>query len=565
MQNGRSQDWLEQLRTAGTLDSTGGFTLNAERAHRLIEERLLEEPHYYALCLISGAFALGAERARVVYDTTRFDLTFDGPTLEEESLQDLAAARFRPDSSDAFRELTFGVLAALSLKPIRLVVETKEKDRCEGLRLVLNNRERRVEVSRHLDHGNRVAINFPKSLFSAWNRQPNAELVQVLKKRCSWTRQHLVVNGKPITDSIDFGPCIAWRRVSRRGEPSMRVKAPEAIVSEAVKGSYSGVLAVGCSGSAIHLVVNGVVYPFGRTPEFEGARAVVYCDGLRKDLSQSQLVQNEAFEELQQWVRDQFRGLARLLDEQWDQLELEQQQRAVPVLDKLAELESRAGHLSEAQRLYERLLRFRAQLSEATDPALLLNLSNLGTLYFLQDRHDQALEIFLAIAEDLQKVGRFPEARTYYERVLGLEAKVLENPAEMTLTALVGWLECYMAEGDWVSAHALAEVLVLRFEAAPLKEDIRSRLLLRLQSVCQNDPAVQLRGLQEWVGLAKEGRRGVPRCHRCQSRRVLADVPLTGWQLQGHDVRATVCSTCGHIELSAEDFAKLWSQRKPRE
>ncbi|MGE0491708.1 MAG: tetratricopeptide repeat protein [Vulcanimicrobiota bacterium] len=559
MEQNRDQ-LMEGLRSEGVIDSSGSFTLNPARARAMIRERLLEEPNFYALCLLAGAIANGAENLRLLHDATRFDLIFDGPAISRQELEQLSLG-ILSHTTPALRELNFGLMAATALAPRRVVVESK--DDSAGHRLILDANRAECEAARNLAAGNRINITFAKGIFSNWSRQANLELVPVLRRRLMYHRADLMVNGRSLGQPVDTGRCLAWWRYSSNGREPIQAYPPRAPVHGHGRGDYCGVLALGCSATAVVVVVHGVCYPFRGELEFEGVRGVIYCDDLRKDLSQAQLVEDDAWHRLSHWLRRELRRLARELEQQWDKLDRDQSQNSVPYLDKLAELESRAGNLSDAQVLYERLLRVRAETSEATDPDVLLNLSNLGTLYFLQRRHDEALEIFLAIAEDLQKVGRHQDARTYYERVLRLEAKVSAQFAASILAALVGCIECAALAGERAQASALLAQFCLRFDRVGLPEGrIRGDLLARLDDLERAHPDLAGGDLAEWLEAVHADRR-LRHCARCGSRRVLADLPVHKWRVGGHRLRAEVCGACGHVALNAEDFAALWEENLP--
>ena len=509
-----------------------------------MQQHLLEEPQLYVLCLVAAAVAHGAEEIRVVVEPQRFELTYSSPVLTEKELKSLLE---RPRLERYLYDYHLGCQAALALRPQQVLIECGPDRPGKGHRLLFKGGKQQFRQAARVGAGMRVAVSLSKGLFSSWTRGSRSDPAQLIKRRCQLARTHIVVNGQRINQTASLGRALATRQtfLPTADDNEETISIDE--LTRRVPGDYRALLAVGEGRGLVQVVVHGISFPFSGELEFPQLRGVVYCDELRKDLSQVKLVQDEAFRSLCDWLREQCRSLVAQLDAAWDEMRPEQQRQALPYLDRLAELESRAGNLARAQTIYEKLLKLRAKSADATDPELLLNLSNLGTLYFLQSRHDQALDIFLAIAEDLQKLGRIPEAETYFERVLGLEAQVSSDSEEAILRALVGWAECCCLGQQWVAARVLFDCARTRLLNSPIHESAREHLFGRLVKLTDHPPLYRT--------LERERT-----CSRCLSRKVITGRKVSRLKLDGQPVKASICGACGHIELSVDDFAGLWDE-----
>lgn len=540
-----SDELTDQLRGSGRLDSSGSFTLNPRRAQQMMQQHLLEEPQLYVLCLVAAAVSHGATEVRVVVEPQRFELSYSEPVLTHEELESLINT---PLSAGYLNDYLLGCQAALALRPQQIVIESGSKRPGKGHRLLFKDGKQEFREAARVGSGMRIAVTLSKGLFSTWTRGSRTDPAQLIRRRCHLAQTAIIVNGQRINQPVSLGRALAFREIYPASAPTPTDDPIfEEFTARQVVSDYRATLAVGKGNGNIQLVVHGIAFPFTGELEFPQLRGVIYCDELRKDLSQANLVQDQAFRDMGVWLRQQCRSLVAQLDENWEMLSAEQQRQALPYLDRLAELESRAGNLGRAQTIYERLLKLRAKSADATDPELLLNLSNLGTLYFLQSRHDQALDIFLAIAEDLQKLGRIPEAETYFERVLGLEAQVSSESEEAILKALVGWAECCCLGQQWVAARVLFDCARTRLLSSPIDESAREQLFARLHKITNHPPLYR--------SLERERT-----CSRCLSRKIIPGRKLSRLKLDGQPITANVCGGCGNIELAVADFAALWDE-----
>lgn len=533
------QGLLQRLQTEGRLDSSGRFTMDPLRAQALLRENLVADPDHFALCLVAGAVLRGASFIRILCDAQQFEMNFNGEPVSLAQACWLVGADLPEVAACPPRDLQFGLLAASSLGPRRVLLESAPAEGA-GVRLTMTPKEVHCEATSRVSPGNRVHIDFPRTSLLGKARTSHLEVVQLLRQRCRWSGIDLRVNGKPVHQFFDSPHSLAARVIQG---PRPDISTPLGL---AESGRYSAILVVGGDPAPVEVVVGGVAFEYPGELEFP-VSGLVYADHLRKDLSQAALVRDEEWRDFEDWFKGEARKLVGSLFRRWDQLSSEQRELAVPFLDKLAEVESRAGNLELAQKVYERLLAQRALHHEPTDPDVLLNLSNLATLHSLQNRHQDALEIFLAIAEDLLKAERYGEACTYYARALSLEARLGSGADLGLLAALVGWVECSMEEQKWSSATQLARAAYRRLEAVRQRvgpeqaQAVASRLRELLQPVRAAGP----------LGAIFEDELSGRICARCWSSHLLAEQEVEGLRVGGLALRASLCQTCGHVEWRA--------------
>ena len=547
------EELIERRLEEGEKDSSGVFTLDSGRAEELLEKSLLEEPQLYALCLLAGAISHGAAELKLQVEPQLFELVYQEPLLEHEELELLSKA---PNQAPHVRNYHLGLTAVRALRPRQIVIESASGQ--EGHRLTLSEGKSELKPSSRLAPGTRISIQFSKGLFAGWGRGARPDPVALIRERCGLALQPIRLNGQKINRELALGKPLMVRQVYPEGAEEL-VASARSDLTLRTEGAYRAVLALTSSSQAV-VICNGVSFPYEGELEFRQIRLVVYSDDLRVDLSQARLVKDARWEELSKWIDGEVRKLIGQLDQRWELLTPDEQALALPYLDRLAELESRAGNLKRAQTIYERLLVMRAQKSDSTDPDVLLNLSNLGTLYFLQSRHDQALEIFLAIAEDLQKLGRVQEAATYYERVMGLETQVSSAADTAILKALVGWAECCLEEDGWTEAEVLLRSALSRLRHTTVDPELASRLYLRLERLGQIHPEF---AEMAFFQLAPTE----PGCRRCGSRKIHLKQPVESLAIEGKHLLADVCGACGYVELTLPDCHEWWQERlaKPEE
>ncbi len=305
---------LEGFRGSGVLESTGDFTLSDERAQAKFREFSLEKPHLYVLNLQAAALSGGA--SWVDFQADADDLYFSsnpdfGPAGDLENVNSLALS---DSSSLAIRELALALNASLSLEPRLLSLQywdgkcgttitwederfhytplaappvSLEKDNQPTLRFHLREKLGRRTLGKFISRiGGAVAVDSEQDAIA---RHCNRAPVPV-RFNGQDVRRPLAVQGADRALLIVDGPLPEHHPLNGLFELE-RLSAP---------GSYRGVIARGGRLPPwLTLVVNGVNFRLSESAFGSGGlRGVIYTESLRKDLSQSQLVQDGPYRKL---------------------------------------------------------------------------------------------------------------------------------------------------------------------------------------------------------------------------------------------------------------------------
>jgi hypothetical protein len=122
-------DLVQGLRSQGTVESSGEFTLNAERAEEKLKAFQLQNPYFYVLKLIQAAVTSGADRIDVSYDPSKVRLKHNGVPPTRNQLDDLLTYLFlsKSDGEDPelrpLRHLAGGLNSAVACQARSLTIE----------------------------------------------------------------------------------------------------------------------------------------------------------------------------------------------------------------------------------------------------------------------------------------------------------------------------------------------------------------------------------------------------------------------------------------------------------
>jgi hypothetical protein len=92
MEQEELEDVLEELYGAGTFDSSGSFSVRADKAREKLAQFRLENPYSYVVHLFSAAYMAGAESFRISMGLWNSELEFKGARLPVETLKDIFAS-----------------------------------------------------------------------------------------------------------------------------------------------------------------------------------------------------------------------------------------------------------------------------------------------------------------------------------------------------------------------------------------------------------------------------------------------------------------------------------------
>ena len=117
---------IAQLQQQGELDSSGRFTLDPARARQLLRDCQLSQPHHYILCLVSCLVGFGATSIRLDTNKGRVQLVGQGVSLPQEVVANPLDRLFSGQGQPADRELAIGINAALAYPTARVTLTTGE-------------------------------------------------------------------------------------------------------------------------------------------------------------------------------------------------------------------------------------------------------------------------------------------------------------------------------------------------------------------------------------------------------------------------------------------------------
>jgi hypothetical protein len=316
---------LEEVSQDGKLDSSGVFTLDAERTLEKMRQFQLPSPQSYILSLVASAAACRPGFLKVHSDADDTILSFDGQPYSVEQVKHLFSQLFEDQGraeTRAVRELAIGAVGVRSLKFSWFKVESWFEGR--GFEMIMRHKDLQVKpldsapfdapmVNRiHLREslGKRSLTKFMAKTVSA-PFQPGGKPVgrtpeiQQLVEYCRYFPARLSINGQPLEDGLHdtkLEPLFQLRPSIEEGipEPELLRKHPWPLRFETA--GVHGL--VGCSSRAIPSVVVhlGVAFPVQWDQLPPGTFAIVYADGLQKDASQSGLVENRAYAQVERYV-----------------------------------------------------------------------------------------------------------------------------------------------------------------------------------------------------------------------------------------------------------------------
>lgn len=199
-------DFLEELRTVGTVESVGNFTLDSERALELLARFRFASPYEYVLKLVQAGVAGGAQQVDVRVSRRETSVEFLGwspaPDFWEDPLR---------QALERGNHLGVGLLAARGLHPRDL--ETTR----EPLRIVIREPERpsRVYAGPTWGRWTDAVQHLPADLIAELSCRWDGEFTQVWR-RCVFAPIPVTLNGRRVNK-----PFFAGRRIDDRTESSM--------------------------------------------------------------------------------------------------------------------------------------------------------------------------------------------------------------------------------------------------------------------------------------------------------------------------------------------------------
>ncbi len=322
---------LDSMASEGTIESSGVFTLDFAFAERKLDDYRLPDPALFILNLVAAAVLSEAHEFVVETERAETRIFFNGVIPEPHRLPELFNFILKPGPHPALRELALGLHGARALPNdprISLRVGTREggwQAQVQGARLEVGPAAaERIGVKVTVQH---TASSPWQKLLGLGSSNSGQKILEQLFHFCRYAPLDLKVNGQPKGSAVpmglhqDPGP---FARLFAQGTQTLRISRPgsrrndiyfapnrpSALASSILVGLATPEIA---EREGFLIVSRGVT--FRRPTALLGnwlACAVVTADHLEKNLSQTDLVENEDFHAL---VAETRRHIETLIEE----------------------------------------------------------------------------------------------------------------------------------------------------------------------------------------------------------------------------------------------------------
>ncbi len=281
---------IDELRSGGRHDSRGEFTLDRDKAREKMRRYQLASPQAYVTELIQAAVLRGASRIEVAVDADDTVVRFDGPAFSAAELDELWSSVFTSGATRdvrALRQLAIGVNGALGRNPRWVTLTSAGDDFRAAAHMELRpGRKDRIEVRPAKRPGTRIHVkkrlsvgrisDFVDNLFGDHPEE------QRIRKYCRYCETPVILEGERVSHGRSVDDLVAGVEIDQDGVAGVAGFEPSAARSE-MRILSSGVLV------AIETLDDDGPLPFV---------AVVQAAGLKKNIAQSSLVQDQAFTRL---------------------------------------------------------------------------------------------------------------------------------------------------------------------------------------------------------------------------------------------------------------------------
>lgn len=310
--------FIDQLRSEGSVDSEGQFTLGFADARRKLTQYTLQDSDRYLLLLVSAAVALGARAIFIERDDFELRFQAEGVYLSTHQIRQGFESLLAQGGSSAALDLALGLNGAFMVDALEVEVESRHPEKMSFV-WTLNEAKEDVRPLESLnDHKLDLVIRFQKrSVFNrtrSWLRQAGGHSVvgresTLVAKACEFSLVDLYLNGEPLVSGMRAPrapvACLVEPErleggkdrlaIRTRGEPGER--AAQLLRSRAP--DWFGLLSL--AEGELSLIIHGVTY---QVPQSFGVSGVVYCDRLERDLSREKIVENSTLEQLAREIDD---------------------------------------------------------------------------------------------------------------------------------------------------------------------------------------------------------------------------------------------------------------------
>ncbi|MCE7873497.1 hypothetical protein DYH09_24430, partial [bacterium CPR1] len=314
------ENLLEELRGAGTVDSSGAFSLDLRHGLEKLRRHQLLDKNRYGLLLMAAATRRGAAAVEIVNDADDFIFSWLGEPLSRAELEDL----FRLDGS--LLPLGLALLSAQALKPRWIRVDSGEH-RLEIRRGALCLQScpafpgLRMQVRE--GYGWRALLKY----LGEWLQLPPES--RLIARHCAGLGTAISINGRVLDRAFQLGPCAlvvkmvgqADRRtldalataspVSERRDPvqgllEQRWEEQTPVLERTLEGDYHAIAVVGQAvrHRGLTIVAQGIRFPQPDAASPDPFLSLTLVRPTQRiDLSYTRVVQDEALSQALETVQ----------------------------------------------------------------------------------------------------------------------------------------------------------------------------------------------------------------------------------------------------------------------
>lgn len=304
--------FMAQFSEGGEFESAGVFTIDVEKAGDKVQRFQLVDPYLYIAHLVAAASLSGATSLRFSKTASEISVSFDGAPYDLTQLDNLSHGLLASYSGERrVQELAVAVMGARATEPEHLVWESVAPTGV-GVRMSYLGDKRELEEMEFAPTGNRLVLKYPVT----WKRirgrfdtkSPEAE---VLKNFCSRAPLRIYTD-LGILNEDEFGPqdFLAWQYL-RGTEIHAPLRVPSRRTGfcshDSWQEPYSALL---CLANPIYsevhgltIVLNGVTFRRAKVLGCPYACGIVFVSHLNKNLSHTDIVEDEAYHRLLDTLR----------------------------------------------------------------------------------------------------------------------------------------------------------------------------------------------------------------------------------------------------------------------
>lgn len=313
--------FLESIKRDGEYDSSGSFSLDSQTSLEKLKKFRLGNPAELVLALVSCATYRGARHIQFEIGALNLRMAFDGKPFSHSDMDSIFSSYFSSDYSPGNRsrtEMAIALQTIQTLNPDFVVFESWNGPSGQVLQLYEGKvwletleRKTRKETRQSFQY---LCYEEPESFwkycFPTLTRARRQEW-DLLKQRCAFGPAQVWLNGRALEFRSREGKVYCFQGEGEK--PYLPAVGPQTPGHPAPFWGTATLFSTAQEWlslpSTIHWIVGGVSYPEISPVDFpERLELVVHAPELRKDLSNGNLIRDEAFanrrEQLKQALRE---------------------------------------------------------------------------------------------------------------------------------------------------------------------------------------------------------------------------------------------------------------------